>query len=272
MCLLCGRPADSLEHYIPLWLSDVTGLGKAPIMIGTAAAGVILNQADRGCARAAKHRNLCKSCNNTLGCVLEGRVRPLLAPLVQPHPVPEWAAYLNSWLERERQLVGWWTVLRALQLNEQFKEPRISAAVRDEWLVGIREVRDGALPPLPKGFFVEAARAAGRDWGFSLTRQLFDRTRGTTVEHARSFLWAMQANQCLLVAVSAADAQLLKDQGWGYGIVPLDAHRCPEYENMRAMLERSHIDSRLPMIYRGVAPRPPQAAGVPRPASRPRRA
>jgi len=258
-CLLCEKPADSLEHYIPLWLSEVTGQGKAPIMIGTAAAGVIQEQANRGCARAAKHRNLCTACNNALGHALECRVSKLLGPLVAPNTVADWSAYLNEWLERERFLVGWWTVVRALQLNEQFKSPRISAGVRDEWLVGIRQVRDGDIPPCPKDLFVEVARATGRDWGFSLTRQLFDRTRGTTVEHERGFLWAMQANHCLLVATAAIDAQLLKDQGWGYGIVPHDPHRCPQYENMRAMLERSHIDTRLPMIYRGVAAPGPQA-------------
>lgn len=248
-CLLCNKPADSKEHYIPVWLSEATGKGMSPIMIGSASEGKILHQADRGTARTAKHRNLCTKCNNDLGRNLEGRVRPLLSPLVASAPAEEWTAYLNGLLARERDLVAWWTALRAVQLNEQFTNPRIPAEARDGLLADLRRVRDGQIPALPKCFFVEIAQASEPDWGFSLSRQLYDRFRGRTVERPSSFLWAMQANQCLLVAASAPDAQLLKDCGWGYGIVPQDGQKCPRYKNMREMLERSHIDTRLPKIY-----------------------
>ena len=248
-CLLCGKPADSLEHHIPQWLSEATGQGAAPIMIGTAAAGVIVDQSSRGCAKAAKHRNLCTKCNNQLGSVVEGKVRPLLAPFVAPNPITDWIPQLNDWLPRERALVAWWAILRAVQLNEQFRTPRIPINERGSWVTYLLKLKDGEVPPLPKGVHVELASASGCDWGFSLTRQLYDRSRGMVVQRDGSFLWSMQANKCLLVAASIPDAHLLKDQGWGYGLVPHDPQKCPTYDHMRGMLERSHIDTRRPRIY-----------------------
>jgi hypothetical protein len=248
LCLLCDKPAGSREHYIPAWLSRETGRGKDPIIIGTAANGEMIYQQFRGCALAATHKNLCHSCNNKLGQFLEGNVHRLLTPLVQPAPIPEWVGYLNSLLKRERDLMAWWTILRAIQLNEQFAEPRILPAVKALLLPDLCRIRDSDIPPLPKGYFVEVAHASTSEWGFQLTRQLFERERGV-VERKDSFLWAMQANHCILLGALAPEARPTKDRGWGYGIVPHDAQKCPSYQNIKEFLENTHIDVRLPKLY-----------------------
>ena len=89
-CLLCGKAADSLEHFIPKWLSLATGRGKDPIEIGSAFEGQIINRNSRGCSLAAKHRNLCVTCNNDLGSNLEGPVKFILTPLIRPQSEANW--------------------------------------------------------------------------------------------------------------------------------------------------------------------------------------
>jgi hypothetical protein len=248
-CLLCGKPANSLEHYIPVWLSVATGRGADPIVIGTALEGKIVDKQNRGCALAAKHRNLCKSCNGNLGTHLEGIIQKMLTPLVQTTPITQWAGHLNALLPRERHLLVWWTVLRAIQLNEQFAKPRISVETKNLLLPHLRAVRDGKIPPPPKDYFVEIAQASEPFWGFQLTKQLFERTDGS-VERPGSFLWAMQANKFLIVAASAPEAHLMKDRGWGYGITPFDPQKCPQYICMREMVEQSHVSTRLPGVFK----------------------
>lgn len=242
-CLLCGKTADSLEHFIPKWLSLETGRGKDPIEIGTALNGQMVSQSSRGCSLAAKHRNLCTKCNIDLGSSLEGPVKAILSPLVAPAPKVIWNSYLALRTLPERTLLVWWTLLRAVQLNEQFPNPRITDKNKSVLISGLKRVRDGVIPPAPGGVFVEVAHASESVWGFMLSRKLYDRARAQTVVRDGSFLWAMQANHCLLVAVSAPEARLLKDQGWGHGISPRDTRGSPQYVNMKDMLERSHIDT-----------------------------
>lgn len=244
-CLICGHTANSLEHFIPQWLTKATGRESDDIEIGSAINGQLVDRQKRGTALNAKHRNLCEGCNNHLGERLEAPVGISLCPFVQPVPTDDWTERLNTMSPPERSLLAWWAFLRAVQLNEQFKNPRINTEHRQMIIDRLRRVRDGDIPALPSGVYLEIARARESVWGFGLGKHVYDRHRGTTVSHPRSLLWTMQANHCLLVLVSAPEARLLRDAGWGYPLMLPNQTTCPIYQNMAKMLECSHIDTTI---------------------------
>jgi hypothetical protein len=209
----------------------------------------MLYQKNRGTTNSAKEKNLCGQCNGDLGSNVEGRVRSLLGNFCHPNPIDEWAAHLNSWNLEERDLVACWTLLRAIEFNEQFKPKRFTKAFENYFIPLIRQVRDGNTPYLPRGFFVQIARSRESSWGFSLSQEFFDRFRNMRVSNPESYIWAMQANHCLILAGYAPGIQLLRDTGWGYGIVPFDLQKCPTYDHMADWISRSHIDTREPGLY-----------------------
>jgi len=248
-CLVCGRPADSKEHYIPKWLSEATGRGNDPLIFGTVAGSDILSQTPRGTSLGATHRNLCERCNNGLGEKLEGPVCGFLSPLVGSGPAPELTAYLNALVPREMNQLAWWALLRAIQLNEQIANPRICGAHRDAILAGLAEIIDGKLPSPPSATHVQAAQAKAPEWGFMLSPNLYDRYRDMIVKHTGSYLWSMQANSLLLAAAHAPEAQVLRDSGWGYGVHPFSSRAMEPYQDMRDMVGKSHIDTRAAKIF-----------------------
>jgi len=248
-CMLCNSRANSREHYIPCWLSDVTQRTTVPLIYGGVSEGQILHQAPRGTAKNAVIRNLCRTFNGNLGTYLEDPVRGILSPLLAPERAVGLVSHLNTLLERERLLLAWWAVLRALQLNAQPRQFVLHDETRKVLLEGIRAIAAATIPPFPKSIHVQVASASDSNWGFTLSAQLFDRARGIVESHG-SFLWGMQANRFLMIAASLPnDATILKDQGWSYGLVPFDSKPPHLYKDLGEMVSRSHIDTSLHPIF-----------------------
>lgn len=246
-CILCGHPADSREHYIPVWLSAASERSHDPLEKGLLTAGQITEREDRGTARTAHHRNLCDGCNQGLGTHLEGEIKDILKSLIARTPPHDWASYLSYLLPRQRRMLSWWAALRALQLGELMQNRKLEGEIRDALVVGLRKVSYGQRPHTPKGLRVELARSTVPSWGFTISRQFFDRSRGgATVNRPESFIWAMHVNHLLLVAAFAPGAHLLKDLGWGYSMVGGTSRSCPHYRDLADMMGRSHIDTRFP--------------------------
>lgn len=248
-CLCCGKTADSKEHFVPGWLARKSGQFSLPMVFGISSAGKISNQSGLGNSGEAYRKNLCCSCNRGFGRGLEKDVMGLLTPLVGAGPEIELASCCNSWLDRERLLVCWWAILRAMELDELTNIRGVDSTTKLRIWSQLAIVRDGCIPALPDHIFVECARAVEPQWGFLISRQVFDFERGAVMTNG-SFLWAMHVNHFLLMVAHVPDAVPFRARGWGYSLNPAGSFREGVYPNLRTMIELSAFDTRLPKLYR----------------------
>jgi len=79
-CLLGNKPANSREHYIPVWLSDRCGTLTALSVNGFFRNGEELKIREGGNFSNARSHLLCAGCNRNLGRNLEAPVAEFVTP------------------------------------------------------------------------------------------------------------------------------------------------------------------------------------------------
>jgi hypothetical protein len=224
-CLICGRPADSKEHYISQWLSKAAGRNSETIVRGATIAGKMTSAKNHGTAAEAFEKNLCGSCNNGLGDRLESPVSALLKPMMAGD-----FARVRTLSAGQRLSIAAWGVLHALE--HDFLDRHLDDGPKGEFLNCFRRILAGEDPALPGDLHVHLASATHPEMGFFLSKQLLAHGRGA-VNALGSFCWAMQAEHLILtVARVPAGARLLP--GWGYAIWPSVGTDLPLYDDIAA--------------------------------------
>src|SRR2546427_258957 len=136
-CLLCNKPANSKEHYIPVWLSDQCGTLAVLSVSGLFRNGEQLKIREGGSFSKARSHLLCGGCNNDLGRNLEAPVAEFVTPILR-HSVPSLEPILGR--DREVNLLTQWMCLRALEVDAVLQSGDLSEQTR----VFLRNISIGA--------------------------------------------------------------------------------------------------------------------------------
>lgn len=235
-CLICGRPADSKEHYIPRWLSKASGRPNEVIIKGSTAGGVLQSAQAHGTAIEAFETNLCRDCNHTLGNTLESPISAILKPLIAGN-----FTVVKGLTDAQRLLLTWWSLLHALE--HDFLENRLDQAPKQELLKLLGELVAGRRPLPPSDAHVHIAQADHAEYAFFLSKQLIDRTRGS-VQAPGSFCWGMQAGHLILTAARMPSGAR-PAQGWGFSVWPAGAPDLPRHGDILDYYAGAKIETGL---------------------------
>jgi hypothetical protein len=184
-CLLCNKPANSREHYIPVWLSDRCGTLTALSVNGLFRNGEELKIREGGNFSNARSHLLCAGCNSDLGRNLEAPVAELVTPLLRQtvpslEPIQGWG--------REVNLLTQWMCLRALEADAVLQNGDLSEAVK-VFLKNISiAARDGHIYVWPLTLELELAFAKDPAFGLLLSKSFFEPS-GNTVQSKSGGFW-----------------------------------------------------------------------------------